>query len=175
VSYEPLRLAITSSGVDKGALTAADVLQVDGDAKVIQGAGRPSAETKLHIMVVRLRGAAAVLHTHSVWGTILSEAHAAQGGLNIEGYEMLKGLQGVATHEHSEWLPIIANCQDADALSQGVEAALTRHPNAHAFLIHRHGLYTWGQTIPEAQRHVEILEFLMEVVGRTNSSTGVRP
>ena len=168
LSHEPLRLAITSSGVDKGALTAADVLQVDGDARVIQGAGRPSAETKLHIRVVRLRGASAVLHTHSVWGTILSEAYAAQDGLSIEGYEMLKGLEGVVTHEHREWLPIITNCQDADVLAQRVEAALTRHPNAHAFLIRRHGLYTWGQSIAEAQRHVEILEFLLEVVGRTN-------
>ncbi|HEV8486040.1 MAG TPA: methylthioribulose 1-phosphate dehydratase [Blastocatellia bacterium] len=176
VSHEPLRLAITSSGVDKGALTAADVLLVDGDARVVQGLDRPSAETKLHIMVVRLRGAAAVLHTHSVWGTILSETYAAQSGLSIEGYEMLKGLEGVVTHEHSEWLPIIANCQDADALAQRVEDALTRHPNAHAFLIRRHGLYTWGQTIAEAQRHVEILEFLLEVVGRTNAdSPGVRP
>ena len=169
VSHEPLRLAITSSGVDKGSLTAADVLQVDGDAKVIHGIGRPSAETKLHIVVVRFRRAAAVLHTHSVWGTILSEAHAGESGLSIEGYEMLKGLEGVTTHEHSEWLPIIANCQDADTLAQSVEDALTRYPDAHAFLIRRHGLYTWGRTIAEAQRHVEILEFLLEVVGRTKS------
>ena len=168
VNREPLRLAITASGVDKGSLTAADVLQVDGEARVIHGSGRPSAETKLHIMVVRLRGAASVLHTHSVWGTILSEAHAAQSGLSIEGYEMLKGLEGVTTHEHREWLPIIQNSQDADALAQGVEDALTRHPNAHALLIRGHGLYTWGRTIDEAQRHIEILEFLLEVVGRTN-------
>jgi methylthioribulose-1-phosphate dehydratase len=168
VTHEPLRLAITSSGVNKGSLTAADVLQVDGEARVIHGSGRPSAETKLHIMVVRLRGAASVLHTHSVWGTMLSEAYSADSGLSIEGYEMLKGLEGITTHEHREWLPIIQNSQDADALAAGVEDALTKHPNAHAFLIRRHGLYTWGRTIAEAQRHVEILEFLLEVVGRTN-------
>ena len=168
VSHDPLRLAITSSGVNKGSLTTSDILQVDGEARVIHGNGRPSAETKLHIRVVRLRRAASVLHTHSVWGTMLSEAYAAESGLSIEGYEMLKGLEGVTTHEHREWLPIIQNSQDADALAGGVEDALTRHPNAHAFLIRRHGLYTWGRTIAEAQRHVEILEFLLEVVGRTN-------
>jgi methylthioribulose-1-phosphate dehydratase len=75
------------------------------DAKVIQGIGRPSAETKLHLAVVRTRGAASVLHTHSVWSTIISDSHAADGGLTISGYEMLKGLQEVGTHEHDEWIP----------------------------------------------------------------------
>jgi hypothetical protein len=27
-------------------------------------------------------------------------------------------------------------------------------------------MYSWGATLPEAIRHVEILEFLLEVVGR---------
>ena len=168
LSHDPLRIAITSSGIDKGALTAADVLQVDADARVVQGIGRPSAETKLHLAVVRIRGAGAVLHTHSVWSTLLSDTYAAQRGLSIEGYEMLKGLQDVGTHEHAEWLPIIENSQDADALVPRIEDELTRYPDAHGLLLRRHGLYTWGRTVAEAQRHVEILEFLLEVVGRKN-------
>jgi methylthioribulose-1-phosphate dehydratase len=176
LSHEPLRLAITSSGVNKGALTPADVLRVDADAKVIQGIGRPSAETKLHLAVVRMRAAGAVLHTHSVWSTILSDAYATDGGLSIAGYEMLKGLQDVDTHEHEEWLPIIENSQDTDALVPKIEHELTRYPNAHGFLLRRHGLYTWGHTVAEAHRHIEIFEFLLEVVGRMTSSVpGVRP
>ena len=63
--------------------------------------GKPSAETLLHLVIARPRGAGAVLHTHSVWSTMLSERHAAAGGLAINGFEMLKGLDGVRTHEHS--------------------------------------------------------------------------
>src|SRR3954469_3799236 len=70
VSREPLRLAITSSGVDKGKLAPRDVLEIDDGGRVIQGEGRSSAETLLHIAVARLRGAGAVLHTHSVWSNI---------------------------------------------------------------------------------------------------------
>src|SRR5512135_1885763 len=95
VSEQPLRLAITASGIDKSALTAADVVEVDDAARFVSGIGKPSAETHLHIAVVRARGARAVMHTHSVWSTLLSDAHASQGGLAIEGYEMLKGLAGV--------------------------------------------------------------------------------
>ncbi len=39
-------------------------------------------------------------------------------------------------------------------------------PLRHGFLIRRHGLYTWGRDVHEARRHVEIYEFLFEVLGR---------
>ncbi len=166
VSRDPIRLAITSSSIDKGTLAAEHILQVDGEGRVREGLGRPSAETLLHLAVTRLRGAGAVLHTHSVWSNILSDAHHRQGGFKIEGYEMLKGLEGVTTHEHSEWLPIIENSQDMHSLAVKVEETLIRHPDAHGFLLRRHGLYTWGKNIAEAKRHVEIFEFLLEVLGR---------
>jgi methylthioribulose-1-phosphate dehydratase len=168
VSREPLRLAITSSSVDKSLLTADHILQIDGEGNVLEGDGRPSAETLLHLAVVRLRDAGAVLHTHSVWSNILSHTFATEFGLNIEGYEMLKGLEGVSTHEHREWLPIIENSQDMTSLSGSVEESLARHPRAHGFMLSRHGLYTWGKDIAEAKRHVEILEFLLEVRGRSH-------
>ena len=171
VKREPLRLAITSSSVDKGQLRAEHILQIDDQAKVLDGSGRPSAETLLHLAVVRLREAAAVLHTHSVWSNILSDAFAADGGLKIEGYEMLKGLEGISTHEHLEWLPIIENSQDMIGLALAVEEALKQHPSSHGFLLRRHGLYTWGKSIADAKRHVEILEFLLEVRGRLHSGS----
>ena len=170
IQREPLRLAITSSGVDKGALTAEQILQIDADARVVAGAGRPSDESLLHIAIVKSRGAQAVLHTHSVWSTILSEAHASAGGVCISGYEMLKGLAGVKTHEHREWLPIIENSQDMPALAKTVEQTLAKHADAHGFLLQGHGLYTWGSSLAETKRHVEILEFLLEVFGRTSKT-----
>jgi methylthioribulose-1-phosphate dehydratase len=171
VEREPLKLAITSSGRDKSTLTRDEILLIDNSGGVLQGNGRPSAETSLHLAVVRLRGAGAVLHTHSVWSNILSDAHAHEGGLSIEGYEMLKGLEGVSTHEHREWLPVIENSQDMTLLAGSIEETLKKHPDAHGFLLRRHGLYTWGKDISEAKRHIEILEFLFEVTGRTYRAT----
>ena len=174
-SPDPLRLSITASGADKGALTAAHILQVDARGEVTRGRGRPSDEARLHLTVVRVRGAGAVLHTHSVWGTFLSEAFAREGRLLIEGFEMLKGLAGVRTHEHRETLPVIENSQDMGALSRSLEEALTSYPEAHGVLLRRHGLYTWGRDLAEARRHVEILEFLLEVTGREHCARGPRP
>jgi methylthioribulose-1-phosphate dehydratase len=170
VSRDPLRLAITASGVDKGNLSPAQIVEIDQHGESMGGAARPSAEASLHLAIARLRGAGAVLHTHSVWSTILSDG-ASEDGLAIEGYEMLKGLEGVGTHEHREWLPIIDNTQDWAGAVPGVEALLRQYPKAHGFLIRRHGLYTWGRDLTQANRHVEILEFLFEAMGRKRGMT----
>lgn len=170
VSREPLRIAITSTGLDKSKLAAEHILEVDDSARVLRGKGRPSAETSIHLAIVRVIGAGAVLHTHSVWSTILSGQHAAKGGVTIEGYEMLKGLDGVQTHEHREWLPIVDNSQDMVQLSQAVAAILAQQPGIHGILLREHGLYTWGAELEEAKRHVEILEFLMEVLVRSGAA-----
>lgn len=166
VSGDPLRLAITVSGVDKGLMTEADIVEIDERGAVVSGSGKPSAEASLHLAVARARPAGAVLHTHSIWSTILSDAAAAEGGLVIEGYEMLKGLDGVRTHDHREWLPIFDNTQDWASAVPRVESILKEQPHAHGFLIRKHGLYTWGRDLADAKRQVEILEFLFEVMGR---------
>ena len=173
LSREPLRLAITRSGTHKGDLTPDDILEY-GDGRVLKGDGNASAETALHLEIVAARGAGAVLHTHSIWSTLLSHRYAEDRGLAIRGYEMLKGLDGVTTHEHREWLPILENDQDMTRLSGVVRGVLADHPSCHGFLLRRHGLYTWGATPAEAARHVEILEFLLESVARSKEAASWR-
>jgi methylthioribulose-1-phosphate dehydratase len=166
----PLRLAMTRSGLPKGELTYDGIVEIDAAGTLLgHGIGRPSAETLLHLEIARGRGADAVLHTHSIWSTLLSDRHASAGGLAIAGYEMLKGLEGVSTHEHREWIPILENDQNMERLALRVRQVLTEHRACHAFLLQRHGLYTWGETLPQAVRHVEIVEFLLEAVGRTGN------
>jgi methylthioribulose-1-phosphate dehydratase len=60
-------------------------------------------------------------------------------------------------------------------LATGVRATLDRYPAAHGFLIRRHGLYTWGMELRDAVRHVEILEFLFEVIARTHTGAASWP
>jgi methylthioribulose-1-phosphate dehydratase len=162
---------MTRSGIAKGLLTADGIVEIDADGEVLDSrSDRPSAEAPLHVAIASARGAGAVLHTHSIWSTVLSDRHAPEGGLGIAGYEMLKGLEGVVTHEHREWIPILDNDQDMVRLAGRTRQLLAEHGSCHAFLLRRHGLYTWGDTLSQAARHVEILEFLLEAVGRTRSS-----
>ena len=172
-SRDPLRLLITASGKDKRQLATGEFVLVDDGGRAVETTvNRPSAETLLHVVVAQeLPHVGAVLHTHSVWSTILSDLHHADGGLAIEGYEMLKGLEGVVTHEHRQWVEIFENTQDIPSLAEVVRARLRdpRDPLRHGFLLRGHGLYTWGRTLAEARRHVEIFEFLFEVLARRAS------
>ena len=164
LEQEPLQLLMAPSGVDKGQVAPTELILVNGRGELLRGRGRPSAETLLHLAIVKTTAAGAVLHTHSPTGTLLSQRHGpprgSLGHLRLEGLEMLKGLEGIHTHESCVHLPIMANDQDLQQLSDAARPHLPQAP--HGLLIAGHGLYAWGRDLAAAQRHLEILEFLME-------------
>jgi methylthioribulose-1-phosphate dehydratase len=175
VSREPLELLVTASGKDKGRLTRGDFVRVGADGKpTCDGQPKSSAETLLHVVAAQQPEVGAVLHTHSVWGTLLSDLFAPQGGFEIAGYEMLKGLEGIATHETAAWVEIFENTQHIPSLAEQVRERLLDpvDPLLYGYLIRKHGLYTWGRDLDEARRHVEIFEFLFECVARRMVLTG---
>jgi len=165
---DPLRLLLSASGRDKYALTEADFVVVDGDGVPVEaGSPSPSAETLLHVVLAADPDVGAVLHTHSHWNTVLSQRYFADRVLTLSGYEMLKGLRGVTTHESQVRIAIVDNTQDIRTLAEELRRRLARRdPDLrHAFLMRGHGLYTWGRDLAEARRHVEALEFLLAVAG----------
>ena len=123
----------------------------------------------LHVELCRLPAVGAVLHTHSVWSTLLSHEFAGQGFLAIDDFEMLKGLAGVTTHEHlARGSPFSKTHRTFPRWRRSCGDGWRWRTRclSHAFLIRRHGLYTWGRDLGEAMRHVEVLEFLFECLGR---------
>lgn len=169
VNDDPFELLITASGKDKSCLTEDEFVLIgdDGDP-VCSGQPKSSAETLLHVTLAKRPNIGSVLHTHSIWAALLSDHFGDQGRMSISGYEMLKNLSGVTTHEHTEHIRIYPNTQDIAALSAQLNVDLDAkdHALCHGLLLRNHGLYTWGKDLDEARRHVEIFEFLFEVLGR---------
>jgi methylthioribulose-1-phosphate dehydratase len=175
LSRDPLELLVTASGKDKGRLKPGDFVRVGSSGKpTADGQPKSSAETLLHVVAAQQPGVGAVLHTHSVWSTVLSDYFFAEGGFELSGYEMLKGLEGIATHETTAWVEIFDNTQDIPSLAGQVRERMNdaAEPLQYGYLIRRHGLYTWGRDLEEARRHVEIFEFLFECVARRLILTG---
>jgi 2,3-diketo-5-methylthio-1-phosphopentane phosphatase/methylthioribulose-1-phosphate dehydratase len=162
--WQPLELLMAPSGVDKGSVAPEQLIVVDAAGAVLKGTGQASAETALHLALVETCGAGAVLHTHSQAGTLLSQHYAATNVgvafLVLQDLEMLKGLEGIASHATSVSIPVLGNDQDLARLRSKAEHHLAAAP--YGLLIAGHGLYAWGKDLTTARRHLEILEFLLE-------------
>ena len=152
--------AVTRSGIDKGNIRPEDVIAVPLSGALPPGV---SAETPLHVARYRHdAGIGAILHVHTVAATVLSRCDSAGGYVELEGFEMHKSLRGVTTHEGTVRLPIFANDQDTGRLAERIEEAIGTEPAVPGYLLAGHGLYAWGASMADAQRHLEGLEFLLQ-------------
>ncbi|MDP3010717.1 MAG: methylthioribulose 1-phosphate dehydratase [Methylococcales bacterium] len=153
-------IAITVSGKHKGHLQLEDIMLIDADANSLDGK-KPSAETLLHTSLYkRFPDVQCVLHPHSLNATLISKVFKV--ACVLENYELLKGLCGITTHETRVIVPIFANDQNIARLAAEVEQHWNQGARGYAYLIGGHGLYTWGASVPETLRHLEVLDFLFE-------------
>ncbi len=153
---------ISESGQDKSCLEAEHFLRVDIPSQRVDDHRRPSAETALHTQIYRRDPSiGAILHTHSVSATVLSLAQAGDS-LILNGYEMQKSLTGIQSHSTPLSIAIFDNDQNIAALAERVAARDQLEGLRHGFLVRGHGLYCWGNTVAEALRHLEGLEFLFQ-------------
>jgi methylthioribulose-1-phosphate dehydratase len=155
------RIAITVSGSHKGRLRLGDVMLVDAQGRSLDGR-TPSAETPLHVQLYRLYPQVqAILHVHSVAAVALTRWWPEDTLLPLEGYEMLKALPGITTHDTRVDIPVFENSQDMHSLAQLIAARLTGAPPPPAYLIRGHGMNAWGRSLEEAERVVEAMEHLL--------------
>ena len=170
VSRDPLWLAVTASGLDKGALTPADITVVDAAGRPVAkpakpaepgtaGAApvRPSAESALHARVADLTGAGAVVHIHTVAAVVAGRRWPR--GVELSDLEMLKGI-GVAAAGERVRVPVIGNSQDMAELGDRFAAA--RDSRVPAVVVADHGLYAWGGDLLQARHHTEVVQWLLE-------------
>jgi methylthioribulose-1-phosphate dehydratase len=84
------------------------------------------------------------------------------GSVPFRGYEIQKGFQGQTTHDAEIYVPILENSQDMVEFSAWMHKEKAEFSN-HCFIIRNHGAYAWGRNLFEAKRHLETLEYLLQV------------
>lgn len=154
---------VSRSGIDKSQFTAEDFMIVDLNGNPIEEFRhlRPSAETLIHCALYRLfPETGCILHSHSVYSVLHSADSATE--ISFSGYEVLKGYDGITTHETTVECPVFPNSQDMPAFSALLEKEASRLKTP-AFIMAKHGTYAWGKTLFEAKRHLETTEYLLEV------------
>lgn len=155
--------AITVSGRDKGTLNVDDIMPMTMFGCALPGSNtRPSAEASLHGQIYRrMPTINAVLHTHSRTQTVASRFFARSGVVRLHGWELQKAIADTRSHEGTLDIPVFANSQQMADIEQQVDAWLDAGKPLQAYLIDGHGIYTWGDSMDAAKRHLEALEFML--------------
>ncbi|MDA3960478.1 MAG: methylthioribulose 1-phosphate dehydratase [Planctomycetota bacterium] len=159
------RIYMAPSGVQKEHITPDTIYELDLQGEVVAGPGpefglKVSECQPLFMAAYRLRGAGAVLHSHSVHAmlaSLLFDQHFA-----VTHIEMLKGMAG-AGYTDLHQVPIIENTPREHMLKDAITAAIESAPaNTHAVMVRRHGVYVWGDTWIAAKRHAECYDYLFQ-------------
>ena len=172
VADRPLTIAVTPTSVDKGELTPRDIVIVNNQGRFsttprgTRSSGRtvpdlrPSAETAIHLaLYASFPQCGAVFHVHTVHSTLVGTYCAKGGVVTFDGLEMLKGFQTLAPGARPQ-IPVFPNVDNLTEFAANVAANAAVLRDVPGFLIAHHGMTAWGATPAEAEKHLELLEFL---------------
>lgn len=149
---------VTASGKDKRKETDEDFLLVDLQGGAIEGfAGKPSAETLLHVEVYGKTNAGCSLHVHTIDNNVISELYGEAGEVSFSGQEIIKAF-GIWEENASITVPIIPNYADIPTLAKEFGRYVSQE--AGAVLIRNHGITVWGRDAFETKKFLEAYEFL---------------
>lgn len=161
------RVYVAPSGAQKERLSPEDLFVLDEEGQMIEGPATEglsvSACAPLFFNAYRLRGAGAVLHSHSVHAMLATLVF--DEAFVVTQLEMMKGITGTGFYDELV-VPIIENTAHECDLADSMADAMRAHPQAHAVLVRRHGVYVWGEDWVQAKTHAECYDYLFEAAVR---------
>ena len=155
------RVVVAPSGVQKERMRPEQMFTIALDGALLSrpddAALRPSECSALFLKAINLRGAGAVIHSHSIHAMMATLLFDAE--FSISHLEMIKGIRG---HAYGDRLvvPIIENTARECDLAEALEEAILAYPATHAVLVRRHGAYIWGADWVAAKTHAECYDYL---------------
>lgn len=155
------RVVMAPSGVQKERMRPEQMFSIALDGSVVGAPEdpslRPSECSSLFLKAVNLRGAGAVIHSHSMHAVVATLLF--QKEFTVTELEMIKGLRGFGYHD-TVTVPIIENTARECDLADAMEEAILAYPTTHAVLVRRHGVYVWGRDWVEAKTQAECYDYL---------------
>lgn len=161
-------LAIKPSGVPYETLRVEDIVIVDYDAKIVDGAMRPSSDTKTHALLYKSWDMiGGITHTHSTYAVAW-----AQSGLDIPVFGTTH-----ADHTHFD-IPCAPALSDAmiegdyefetgnQIMNCMAEKGMTPS-ELEMILLQNHGPFTWGKTAAKSVYNSAVLEEVAKMAAFT--------
>ncbi|XP_068615985.1 methylthioribulose-1-phosphate dehydratase isoform X1 [Brachionichthys hirsutus] len=166
------RIYVAPSGVQKERIQPDDLFVCDADGTDIScppawKALKKSQCTPLFMNAYAMRGAQAVIHTHSKAAVMATLLYPGKE-FRITHQEMIKGIRKGASgtsyrYDESLVVPIIENTPEEKDLKDRMARAMDQYPDACAVLVRRHGVYVWGESWERAKTMCECYDYLFDV------------
>lgn len=164
-------VVIKPSGVAYEDLTPEQMVVLDLEGRVVEGALRPSSDTATHLELYRqFKAVGGIVHTHSLWATVWAQAgraipcrgttHADYFYGEIPCTRALTPQEVANDYELNTGRVIIERFQDLN------------YQSMPAVLVAEHGPFTWGKNAREAVRNSVILEQVAEMAYLTRELAG---
>ncbi|TGN14627.1 methylthioribulose 1-phosphate dehydratase [Leptospira ilyithenensis] len=163
---------ITASGKHKGELNNNDFVEIDISSESMistTDGNKPSAETSIHHSIYNhLPDANSILHVHTLESNLLNFQLTPEEGyrlIPIPPVEMIKAF-GIWTERPNLQMATFYNFGEVKKIADTISLFLNKHPDYSLpfVLVEEHGPTVWGKTITEANRHLEAVAFLFQVM-----------
>ena len=149
------------SAVQKERMRADQMFTIALDGSVVSRPSdpnlHPSECASLFLKAINLRGAGAVIHSHSIHAVMATMLFGSE--FVASHLEMIKGIEGMSYGDRLV-VPIIENTARECDLADSLEQAILSYPNTHAVLVRRHGVYIWGRDWIRAKTQAECYDYL---------------
>lgn len=165
--------AIKPSGVPYDDLEPGDMVIVDFDGHVVEGAMRPSSDTQTHAVLYKHWGnVGGIVHTHSTYATawaqsltdlpILGTTHADHLAMDVPCTQPMADDKIEGDYEYETGMQIISEFEDRQI----------SYEEAGMILVGSHAPFTWGKTVDNAVYQSAVLEEIAKMACLTKQ---VRP
>ena len=150
-------VVIKPSGVRYDVMQPEDMVVVDLEGNRVEGKWNPSSDTPTHLVLYKaFADIGAVVHTHSRWATIFSQAGMAVPAL---GTTHADAFYGDVPCTRKMTSAEIAGDYEAETGNVIVETFRGKDPmEVPAVLVNSHGPFTWGKNATKAVENSVILE-----------------
>jgi L-ribulose-5-phosphate 4-epimerase len=154
--------AIKPSGVDYDKLTPADMVLVDLEGAIVEGALKPSSDTPTHRRLFQaFPGIGSVVHTHSRNAVSFAQAGRGIPCFGTTHADYFYGEIPVTRPMTPEEILRAYEWETGNVIAERFQLLDPDHMSA--VLVHGHGPFTWGPTGAKAVENALALEIVAEM------------
>lgn len=161
-------IVIKPSGVEYTNLRQEDMVVVDLDGNIMEGALNPSSDTPTHIALYRaFPELGGIVHTHSRFATIFAQAGASITALGTTHADYFYGTIPCTRKMTKSEIKGAYEKETGSVIIETFENLLIDPYQVPSVLVHSHGPFTWGASAMKAVENAIVLEEVAQMAWHT--------